>query len=105
MDAKDIITNKSFCVLPLTGFELEPNGDVKNCIISKNELGNINNTNIENIMSGPENLKLKNFDFRICVEIPIKAKLQNMNYTCLPSYEISRICGKKKVNVLQHFCR
>ena len=60
MDAKDIITNKSFCVLPLTGFELEPNGDVKNCIISKNELGNINNTNIENIMSGPENLKLKN---------------------------------------------
>ena len=60
MDAKDIITNKSFCVLPWTGFELEPNGDVKNCIISKNELGNINNTNIENIMSGPENLKLKN---------------------------------------------
>ena len=46
-----------------------------------------------------KNLKLKNFDFRICVEIPIKAKLQNMNYTCLPSYERSRIGGKKKVNV------
>ena len=43
-----------------------------------------------------KNLKLKNFDFRICVEIPIKAKLQNMNYTCLPSYERSRIGGKKK---------
>ena len=48
-----------------------------------------------------KNLKLKNFDFRICVEIPIKAKLQNMNYTCLPSYERSRIGGKKKVNVLK----
>ena len=48
-----------------------------------------------------KNLKLKNFDFRICVEIPIKAKLQNMYYTCLPSYERSRIGGKKKVNVLK----
>ena len=48
-----------------------------------------------------KNLKLKNFDFRICVEIPIKAKLQNMNYCCLPSYERSRIGGKKKVNVLK----
>ena len=48
-----------------------------------------------------KNLKLKNFDFRICVEIPIKAKLQNMKYACLPSYERSRIGGKKKVNVLK----
>ena len=48
-----------------------------------------------------KNLKLKNFDFRICVEIPIKAKFQNMNYVCLPSYERSRIGGKKKVNVLK----
>ena len=48
-----------------------------------------------------KNLKLKNFDFRICVEIPIKAKLQNMNYICVPSYERSRIGGKKKVNVLK----
>ena len=48
-----------------------------------------------------KNLKLKNFDFRICVEIPIKAKLQNMNYSCLPSYERSRIGGKKKVNILK----
>ena len=48
-----------------------------------------------------KNLKLKNFDFRICVEIPIKAKLQNMVYSCLPSYERSRIGGKKKVNILK----
>ena len=48
-----------------------------------------------------KNLKLKNFDFRICVEIPIKAKLQNMVYSCLPSYERNRIGGIKKVNVLK----
>ena len=59
MDAKTFFTNKSFCVLPWTGFELEPNGDVKNCIISKEVLGNINNTDIQDIMSNAQNLKLK----------------------------------------------
>ena len=48
-----------------------------------------------------KDLKLKNFDFRICVEIPIKAKLQNMNYSCLPNYERNRIGGIKKVNALK----
>ena len=48
-----------------------------------------------------KNLKLDNFDFRICVEIPIKAKLQNMSYSCLPSYERIRIGGIKKVHALK----
>ena len=48
-----------------------------------------------------KDLKLKNFDFRICVEIPIKAKIQNMKYLCLPSYERSRIGGIKKVKALK----
>ena len=48
-----------------------------------------------------KNLNLGNFDFRICVEIPIKAKYNNMNYKCLPSYERERIGGKKKVNALK----
>ena len=48
-----------------------------------------------------QNLKLENFDFRICVEIPIKAKLKKMEYKCLPSYERERIGGKKKVNALK----
>ena len=47
------------------------------------------------------NLNLKNSDFRICVEIPIKAKFRKMNYICLPSYERERIGGKKKVNALK----
>ena len=59
MDAKDLLKNKSICTLPWTGFELEPNGVVKNCIISSNKLGNINNTNIKDIMQGKLNTDLK----------------------------------------------
>ena len=46
-------------------------------------------------------LDLKNYDFRICVEIPIKAKILNMEYFCTPSYERERIGGKKKVNAIK----
>ena len=48
-----------------------------------------------------KNLNLNNFDFRICVEIPIKAKFRKMNYICTPSFERERIGGKKKVNALK----
>ena len=48
-----------------------------------------------------KNLNLDNFDFRICVEIPIKAKFKKMNYICTPSFERERIGGKKKVNALK----
>ena len=43
-------------------------------------------------------LNLKYHDFRICVEIPIIASRQNMNYQSIPSYERSRLGGKKKVS-------
>ena len=46
-------------------------------------------------------LELENFDFRICVEIPIKAKILNMEYFCMPSHERERIGGKKKVNAIK----
>ena len=46
-------------------------------------------------------LTLKYNDFRICVEIPIKAKRRKMKYTTIPSYERSRIGGKKKVNAIK----
>ena len=46
-------------------------------------------------------LNLKNYDFRICVELPIKAKRMNFSYITLPSYERSRIGGKKKVNAIK----
>lgn len=59
MDAKDIITNKSFCVLPWTGFELEPSGNVKNCIISTSAIGNIQEQDIATILAGEKNLQIK----------------------------------------------
>ena len=49
-------------------------------------------------------LKSRNFsscnltDFRLCVELPIKAKKFGLKYRCIPSFERSRIGGEKKVN-------
>jgi len=43
-------------------------------------------------------LDLKSKDFCLCVEMPIKAKKNKMNFIDMPSYERKRIAGKKKVN-------
>lgn len=43
-------------------------------------------------------LELKYHDFRLCVELPIKAKKSGLIYSIMPSFERSRIAGKKKVN-------
>ena len=45
-------------------------------------------------------LELRYHDFRICVEIPIKAKIKEFLFTSTPSKERKRIGGKKKVNAL-----
>ena len=45
-----------------------------------------------------KNLKLKSNDFTFCIELPVKAKLNNFKITDHPSFERSRISGKKKVN-------
>jgi glycosyltransferase involved in cell wall biosynthesis len=44
------------------------------------------------------NLKLKSKDFRLCVEIPIKIVKKKFTYAEVPSFERSRLGGKKKVN-------
>ncbi len=43
-------------------------------------------------------LELKSNDFRFCVELPIKAKRNNLKLISFGSYERKRIAGKKKVN-------
>ena len=43
-------------------------------------------------------LNITSPDFTFCVEFPIKAKRSEMKYKTMPSYERSRIGGKKKVN-------
>ena len=44
------LLQKNFCVLPWTGFELEPNGKIKNCIISQDKLGHSHKDDIESII-------------------------------------------------------
>ena len=59
MDPRAFLKNKSICTLPWSGFELEPGGNVRNCVISKTKLGNINKTNIKDIVNGKQNIQLK----------------------------------------------
>jgi radical SAM protein with 4Fe4S-binding SPASM domain len=42
--------NKSFCVVPWTNFELFTNGDIKTCSVGHEKLGNINQTDINEIL-------------------------------------------------------
>jgi radical SAM protein with 4Fe4S-binding SPASM domain len=45
------LLQKNFCAIPWTGFELEPNGNIKNCIISNDVIGNIKNQDIQTIIN------------------------------------------------------
>jgi len=45
-----------------------------------------------------KDLNLQSGDFKLCIELPIKAKRKNLKCVSYPSYERSRIGGKKKVN-------
>ena len=59
MDPKSFFKNKSICTLPWSGFELEPDGAVKNCVLSEQELGNINKSKIKDIIRGSANTDIK----------------------------------------------
>ena len=58
MDPKRAI-NGTFCPVPWTGFIMNPNGEVKNCVLSEQVLGNINDTNIQDILHGDTNSQIK----------------------------------------------
>ena len=47
------------------------------------------------------NLNLLRKDFSYCVELPIKAKYQNLKLGSINSFERKRIAGKKKVNAIK----
>ena len=46
-------------------------------------------------------LNIESNDFKFCVELPIKMVIANMKYECIPSYELKRIAGRKKVNAFK----
>ena len=45
------LLDKNFCVIPWSGFELEPDGKIKNCIISADVIGDTHKQDIEDIIS------------------------------------------------------
>jgi|TARA_Y100000310_G_scaffold117394_1_gene116146 glycosyltransferase involved in cell wall biosynthesis len=48
-----------------------------------------------------KSLNLKRKDFRFCIELPVLAKFKKYKFISKPSYERSRLTGKKKVNELK----
>ena len=50
-------TNKNFCVVPWTNFEIYTNGDIKTCSVGKETFGNVNETDIMEILTKNPTLK------------------------------------------------
>ena len=48
-----------------------------------------------------KSLDLKRRDFRFCIELPVLAKFKKYKFISKPSYERSRLTGRKKVNELK----
>jgi glycosyltransferase involved in cell wall biosynthesis len=48
-----------------------------------------------------KSLELKRKDFRFCIELPVLAKFKKYKFISKPSYERSRLTGRKKVNELK----
>lgn len=60
MDAKQALTNGSFCPAPWTGFMMEPDGSIKNCCCAYDPIGNVNQQPLEQILRySPTTQKIK----------------------------------------------
>ena len=59
MDPKTYLTKKSFCTLPWLGVYIQPDGDVRNCAITKTTLGNINKESLSDILHNNVNQDIK----------------------------------------------
>ena len=70
-------------------------------LLFKLNLSDILYTYVMGKTKSAKNLELKYNDFRICVELPIKAKFKKYNFISTPSMERKRIAGKKKVNAIK----
>ena len=59
MTPKEYLTKKSFCTLPWVGVYIQPDGDVRNCAITNETLGNINTQSLEDILHNSINQTIK----------------------------------------------
>jgi sulfatase maturation enzyme AslB (radical SAM superfamily) len=55
MDARTVLTNKSFCPMPWTGIMYNHNGEVKNCVRSAGLIGNLQQKSIDQILVDNKN--------------------------------------------------
>lgn len=59
MTPKEYLTKKSFCALPWLGIYIQPDGAVRNCAITKETLGNINDQSLADILHNDINENIK----------------------------------------------
>lgn len=59
MNPKDYFHHDALCPLPWTGVFVNPDGAIRNCAITGQDLGNIHDTPIEDILGGPLNVAIK----------------------------------------------
>jgi len=79
MKPKDYLTNKKFCPMPWTGLMYNVDGKVKNCIRSANEIGNIQDTDIKDILTGELNTQTQ--DNMLCGKPGVN---------CSPCYDLEK---------------
>ena len=59
MTDDDYKNRAGFCPAPWTSIYMQPNGDVDNCCVSENKLGNINKDSFSNIINSANNIAVK----------------------------------------------
>ena len=53
------LLDKNFCAIPWSGFIMESDGRVKNCVIAKDIIGNVHKNNIKDILNSTKNIEIK----------------------------------------------
>lgn len=85
MDAKKMLTNRAFCPVPWTGIMYNFDGTVKNCIRSSATIGNIQDSDIEQILKQD-------------VEIKLNMQTAHKFARCTPCYDLEK--DKNNFNII-----
>ena len=100
------LLDKNFCVIPWTGFEVEPDGGVKNCIISKDIIGNVHTDSIHNIIAkNPVRKQMLDGKFPSnCAGCYLQEKHRKNNFDSISSrlYYAKELANKIPTNLLEN---
>jgi len=59
MNPKDYFHHDALCPLPWTGVFVNPDGEIRNCAITSEKLGNLHDASMQDILTGPTNVAIK----------------------------------------------